>query len=172
MSYVLVACRLCLGLVFLVSAVSKVRGRKNFAEFVRATGELAPPLPAKPAATAVVAAEVAVVALLCTPWAATGFLVGAGLLTAFTVAVVTAIVRGRQVRCQCFGNSSAPVSWFQVARNALLLSVAAAGLLAGTVALDVPLEIGGVLVALAAGAVTSAVALLTDEIAVLFGPAH
>lgn len=170
MDYVLVACRLCLGLVFLASVFGKLRGRENFAEFVRATGELAPPLPKRPAATAVVAAEVAVVALLCSPWATTGFLVAAGLLLAFTIAVVTAIVRGRRVRCQCFGNSPAPVSWFQVARNALLSFVAAAGLLAGVHAPGGPLEIGGVLVALAAGAVAGSVALLTDEIAVLFEP--
>ncbi|CCH28381.1 MauE/DoxX family redox-associated membrane protein [Actinosynnema sp. NPDC047251] len=170
MEYAVVACRLCLGLVFLVSVFGKVRGRSNFADFVRATGELAPALPRTPAAVAVVAGEVAVVLLLCSPWAAVGMVLATGLLMVFTAAVAMAIARGRRVRCQCFGESSAPVGLPQVVRNALLITVAVVGWWGGTGATGVPPDAAGTALALAAGAVVGGIVLLTDDVVSLFRP--
>jgi hypothetical protein len=48
-----------------------------------------------------------------------------GLLAAFTVVLVNAIVSGRRVPCRCFGGTSdTPVSWRDVVRNVWLLLLA------------------------------------------------
>ncbi|MBM7772261.1 hypothetical protein JOD54_002465 [Actinokineospora baliensis] len=167
--YVHFAARIGLGLVFLVSAVSKLRGRQQFAEFVRATGQLAPVLPARGAAVVVVAIEVAVLVLLCSPWAATGFVVAGLLLLAFTTALVLAVVRGRKVRCQCFGDSTSDVGWLQVSRNVVLLALAAAGAVGGTSVAGLA-DTGWLLVALAAGALVGAAVVLSEEVVGLFTP--
>ncbi len=49
----------------------------------------------------------------------------ATLLVAFSATILPVIVRGRNVKCGCFGsNASLPMSWATVFRNGVLLAVA------------------------------------------------
>ncbi|MEU8197286.1 MauE/DoxX family redox-associated membrane protein [Microbispora amethystogenes] len=121
-------CRLLTGIVFLASAVSKLRGRAAYEEFTAATRALAPRLPARPAAALVAAAEAAVAPLLAwRPTALAGFCVALGLLAAFTVAMAAALRRRRRVLCRCFGASTVPVGPGHLVRNAVLAAAAATG---------------------------------------------
>lgn len=127
MAYLFAFCRLLTGIVFLTSAVSKLRGRAAYEEFTAAARALTR-LQARPVAALVVAAEVAVAPLLAwEPTVRFGFCVALGLLAAFTVAIVAAMRRGRRVPCRCFGASAVPVGHGHLARNAVLVVVAAAG---------------------------------------------
>ncbi|MBE3008899.1 methylamine utilization protein MauE [Microbispora sp. NEAU-D428] len=169
-------CRLLTGIVFLTSAVSKLRGRAAYEEFTVATRALAR-LPARPVAALVVAAEIAVAPLLAwPPTVLAGFCVALGLLLAFTVAIVVALRRGRRVPCRCFGASAVPVGPGHLARNAVLIVAAAAGAIqAATAAIQggagaVPGNLGAAglaAVALAAGAAAVLLSAI-GEIAGLF----
>ncbi|MEU7936504.1 MauE/DoxX family redox-associated membrane protein [Microbispora bryophytorum] len=169
MAYLFAFCRLLTGIVFLMSAVSKLRGRAAYEEFTVATRALTR-LPARPVAALVVAAEVAVAPLLAwPPTTLAGFCVALGLLAAFSVAVVVALRRGRRVPCRCFGASAVPVGPGHLARNAVLIVAAAAGAVhAGTG--TVPADLGAAGFAGAALAAGAAAVLLSaiGEIAGLF----
>ncbi|GIH63320.1 MauE/DoxX family redox-associated membrane protein [Microbispora siamensis] len=137
MAYLFAFCRLLTGIVFLMSAVSKLRGRAAYEEFTVATRALVR-LPARPVAVLVVVAEAAVAPLLAwRPTVLAGFCVALGLLVAFTVAIGVALRRGRRVPCRCFGASAVPVGPGHMARNAVLIVAAAAGAIqAGTGAIQ------------------------------------
>lgn len=127
MAYLFAFCRLLTGIVFLMSAVSKLRGRAAYEEFTAATRALVR-LPSRLVAALVVAAEIAVAPLLAwRPTTLAGFGVALGLLVAFTAAIVVALRRGRRVPCRCFGASAVPVGAGHLARNAVLIVAAAAG---------------------------------------------
>ncbi|MEV4324022.1 MauE/DoxX family redox-associated membrane protein [Microbispora rosea] len=176
MAYLFAFCRLLTGIVFLMSAVSKLRGRAAYEEFTAATRALVR-LPSRLVAALVVAAEIAVAPLLAwRPTALAGFGVALGLLVAFTAAIVVALRRGRRVPCRCFGASAVPVGAGHLARNAVLIVAAAAGAVqagagavhAGTGAVFAGLGPAGLAaVALAAGAVAVLLSAI-GEIAGLF----
>ena len=51
------------------------------------------------------------------------------LLVAFTLFLVVALLRGVEAPCACFGSmSSRPVTWWSVARNIVLMALAAVSL--------------------------------------------
>ncbi|GIH45143.1 Methylamine utilisation protein MauE [Microbispora rosea] len=176
MAYLFAFCRLLTGIVFLMSAVSKLRGRAAYEEFTAATRALVR-LPSRPVAALVVAAEIAVAPLLAwRPTVLAGFCVALGLLVAFTAAIVVALRRGRRVSCRCFGASAVPVGAGHLARNAVLIVAAAAGAVqagaggvqAGAGAVFAGLGPAGLAaVALAAGAVAVLLSAI-GEIAGLF----
>jgi len=119
-----------IGLVFLASAVSKLR---DYGEFFRSLPVLAPVRPAllRPLAVAVITSEAAVPILLVIPSTRTwGFGLGGGLLAAFSAAIAAALQRGRRTPCRCFGASSTPLGAGHLIRNTILLITAVAGGLA------------------------------------------
>ncbi|KAF4408031.1 MauE/DoxX family redox-associated membrane protein [Streptomyces lycii] len=171
MDYVLISCRALIGTVFLLSAVGKIRGRRRYTDFVTAVRGLAPGLPARGVAPAVIAAEAAVVVLLLrTESAAPGFVVALGLLAAFTAAIGAAVAKDRRVACQCFGASSAPVGAAHLVRNGVLLAAAASGLAAALGGTATGLRAEVVLTALATGVAVAVMTSFTDDIAHLFRP--
>ncbi|MER6514835.1 MauE/DoxX family redox-associated membrane protein [Nonomuraea sp. NPDC001636] len=126
-----------IGVVFAMSALSKIRGRTARAEFVRATGALLTallghrtgPRTARWAAAVVVVAESAVPVLIAAqvlhPLASVvGSAAAAVLLGLFSVAIVRALRRGVRTSCRCFGTSQAPLGRRHLARNLGLLAVA------------------------------------------------
>ncbi|MER5549018.1 MauE/DoxX family redox-associated membrane protein [Streptomyces sp. NPDC002589] len=126
MNLLLISCQLILTVVFLVSAIFKVRDIDTFA------GRVRPALPSRVArhsysvGVLVVFLEFAtVVLLLFVPYV--GFLESAVLLIAFTVHLVRVIRSGVQVPCGCAGSSEAPTSRVHVVRNLLLLVMAVTG---------------------------------------------
>ncbi|MFF5111354.1 MauE/DoxX family redox-associated membrane protein [Streptosporangium sp. NPDC000509] len=176
MEYVLVCCRLLVGVVFVVSAAGKMRTRGAYASFRAAAGELAPRLPLVPRALvppAVVAGELATALLLAVPsTVGAGFVIAVVLLTAFTIAIATAVRLRRHVICNCFGPSSTPVGPERLVHNGALLVVSLTGVVLsfGTASASVALEPAGVAAAAVTGLAGAALVLLADDITELFRP--
>jgi uncharacterized membrane protein YphA (DoxX/SURF4 family) len=120
------AARFILGSLFLLAGLSKLPRRREFADAVERyqlfPDRLVP----------LVARVVPVAELL----AGAALLLGLGLqivaalvalmLAAFTIAVSTALLRGREIDCGCFsGVSPTRITWLTVGRNAVLLLLAA-----------------------------------------------
>jgi hypothetical protein len=140
-------------MTFAASAVGKARDLPGFHQAVGAFA-LVPAGRVRLVASVLFGAEVVTVLLLVAgllPGAAAtvpiGLALGGLLLVAYTVGLVTVQVRKMQVTCHCFGASPVPVSWYDVARNVLLLAVAVTGVVAGVPA-DRPALADSVLVAL------------------------
>lgn len=124
----------CIGLVLIVSGLSKVTGFTRFRAAV-ADYRVVPTLLVTPVARLVAGIEVALAVALLTGvadpvgWAgaATTFLVFGG-------AMSVNLMRGRVIDCGCgAGDRGHPVSWWLVGRNVLLAGAAlAGGMLAGT----------------------------------------
>lgn len=178
MNYLLLACRMAIGLTFLVSLASKLRGRESWLRFADATARLLPAsmraLRAErrhALATVVAVAEGAVVVLMTVPaTASAGFAVALAALAAFSFVIHAAIRRGLAVPCHCFGGRTLPVGPADLARNALLGLIALTGL-ALTVLVPVrgPAELAGAAVAALAALLVTVLVVLTGEIADLFG---
>ncbi len=72
--------------------------------------------------------ELATAALLAVDVTAlAGLGVGAALLIVFTMAISSVLRRGTSASCRCFGASAQPLGRRHLVRNAILLSIAAAG---------------------------------------------
>ncbi|MDG6106215.1 hypothetical protein Daura_20180 [Dactylosporangium aurantiacum] len=182
MTYLLICCRLLLGVVFLVAVTGKLRGPAAFTAFVSSVRRMRvlPAALARPAATAVVAAEATIVAAAAVPVHAAGvlaFATAAALLTALTAGIVTSLARGGQEPCRCFGTADTPLGARHVARNAALAAVAGTGLLAGLLAaptgagpLAAPVDPALAAVAAAGGAVAGALIVMLDDIVALARP--
>ncbi|GAA1556420.1 methylamine utilization protein MauE [Actinomadura kijaniata] len=158
-----------IGLVFAVSAFTKLRDR---AGFTRSVPDLVPALPARllgPLAHTVIALEAAVPVLLAVPATRIlGFGVALVLLAAFTVAIAGALRRGRRAPCRCFGASAAPLGPRHLVRNGVLLAAASAGALAPGGAAPA----AGLAVAAAAGLVAGLLIVSFDDLVDLFAGSH
>ncbi|MDO3703185.1 MauE/DoxX family redox-associated membrane protein [Micromonospora sp. C28SCA-DRY-2] len=160
--YVEIGCRVLLGAVLLAAAVGKVSGRAAFREFARSVRDLGY-RPAGPLAAAVVAAEFGTVALLAV-FPLAGFLSGAALLLAFTVAIAANLRRGGGT-CRCFGRTATPLGRQHVWRNAFLIGSAVVGALAPAG----PVSPAGAGLAVAGALVAAALVVMMDEVRYLFG---
>jgi hypothetical protein len=168
MDYLRVGCASLIGLVFLASAVSKLR---DYGGFTRSLPALAPVRPGllQPLAVVVIASEAAVPILLAIPPAMTfGFGLSCCLLCAFSAAIAVALKRGQHAPCRCFGSSSRPLGAGHLIRNAILLITAVAGGLAGGLAPGVHAQLAGVAVAIPAGLFGAILIVAFDDIAYLF----
>src|SRR5579863_4975642 len=128
MPYVVLACRCLIGMVFAVSAISKLRSGRAYRAFTSWLGTL-PRLgtaDTRPLAAAFAATEVAVVAMLALPWTwRAGLLSAAAVLAVFAAGAVVIARSGVRAPCLCFGAAAAPVGRRHVLRNAALSAVAA-----------------------------------------------
>ncbi|MFJ8078415.1 MauE/DoxX family redox-associated membrane protein [Streptomyces sp. NPDC096176] len=173
MSYVAIGIRCLIGVVFLVSSLSKVSRRGAFASFTASVSEmrLLPPALAGTVASAVVSAECAVCVLLVIPAAPAmtlGFLAAAGMLTTFAAAITLSLRRGGRVACRCFGASTTPLGLLHVVRNGVLASLA---ILAAVVdAPRGPVQGAGALAAVCAGVMAAGVVVKLDDLVGLFTP--
>jgi hypothetical protein len=169
MIYMALACRCLIGLVFAVSAFSKVRSAAAFRDFSSWLNGL--PLPAtrgRPAAAVLAGTEVAIVALLLLPfgWTArAGLTLAAVTLAVFAAGTLLAVRRGVRAPCQCFGASSRPLGMRHAARDVLMCAAAAAGAVGGGASGAPP---AGVVLSLAAGAVAAMFVVFLDDITALF----
>ena len=94
-----------------------------FAESV-ANYRIVPPALVPAAAAAVVGIEIATaLALLANVWARAAAWVLAALLAVFTAGLSSALARGIDLACGCFGGS-APATWWTVLRDVVLLALA------------------------------------------------
>ena len=123
------ALRLALGALFVVTGVLKLGDPTAFAIEIH-NYQLFPWLAPVLAATLPAVEIVVGAALLAGPraWLRAGALASAGLMVVFTVAVGSAVVRGINISCGCFGAGSGPVTLMTVVRDVGLLG-ASVGLL-------------------------------------------
>ena len=171
------------GLVFLVSAVSKVRSAADYAEFAASVPAFGVPARWTRLFAAVTVGAELVIAVLLLPaavlvpvgigagrWlAGLGLVLAVGLLGVLTAAVWRAVGRGSGAACRCFGPARTVLGTRHVVRNALLLLVAVLG--AGTVFTvdSVALAVAGV--AAAVGVIGAVLVIRFDDLAELFaGP--
>lgn len=113
---------------FAASAVAKARDLDGFhATLVafRVAGDRA----ARRLAPLVLAAEVLVV-LLTVLFAPAGLALAALLLVVYTGLLASVRAHGTTVGCHCFGRTPLPVSWWDVARNLVLLAGIGVGVVA------------------------------------------
>lgn len=131
------------GLVLLVSAVSKVRGKSDYADFVASVPAFG--IPARWTrlfAVLTVTAEFVIALLLLASvfigrWpAVAGLVLAVGLFGVLTAAVWRAVARQSGAVCRCFGRASTTLGQRHVYRNAFLLAAALFGLGALNVAAD------------------------------------
>jgi hypothetical protein len=145
--------------VLLVSAVSKVRSRADYAEFVASVPAFGVPSRyVRLIALLTVCAEFTIVVLL--PWVPViGLSFAVVMFVVLTAAVWRAVSRRSGAVCRCFGRSPARLSVRHVVRNAFLLVAAVVGLVVPV--LD---PVASVLAAVL-GAVGAVVVLRFDDVA-------
>jgi hypothetical protein len=169
MTYAALMSRCLIGVVFAVSAVTKLRSGPAFRAFSAWVATLPMPWAGGRSVIAVVvaAAEAATVPLVVLPWTSVaGLVVAAAVLAAFTVGTfMAARSQAGAVPCQCFGLSSVPLAMPHAARNGLLCASAAAGAAGvGPVAAHLP----GVALSLGTGAAAALPAIFLDDLIALF----
>jgi uncharacterized membrane protein YphA (DoxX/SURF4 family)/peroxiredoxin len=122
---VVLALRLLLAGVFLVAGVAKLRDRDGSRQALEDFG--VPDSLARPAGLLLPVAEIAIAAALIVPPSARwGALAAAALLAVFVLAIANALAHGRAPDCHCFGQiHSEPAGWSTLARNGLLIALAA-----------------------------------------------
>jgi uncharacterized membrane protein YphA (DoxX/SURF4 family) len=121
----LLALRLGLGGLFVFAGASKLGDPAGFAIEI-SNYQLLPAL-APYLAIALPPVEILAGLLLAAAprgWRRPAALTLAGLVVLFTVAVSSALARGIDISCGCFGGGSAPVSLWTLARNVGLLAAA------------------------------------------------
>lgn len=161
MGEVRLGCACLIGLVFAVSAITKLR---DFDGFVRSIPALVPASRrlVRPLATSTTTLEALVPVLLVAPFTAPyGFGLAVVLLAAFTVVIAVAVRRGRHTTCRCFGPSSVPIGPRHLVRNGVLCTVAVLGALSHG---GLP-PAGGILLAVFAGLVGAILIISADDIA-------
>lgn len=111
-----------LGGPFLAAAVPKMLNAQAFAQDI-SNYQLMPEWSIGPLARVLPAVEVVVAAaLLAGIYQAGAALLSLGMLTAFTVSIVQALVRGIDLDCGCFGDAAAsPISMWSLVRNIALI---------------------------------------------------
>jgi hypothetical protein len=136
LTYLLTFCRLVIGLAFALSFAGKVRDVGQFTETIRKF-DLLPQGWAGPAAVLFLAGEAAVVALLILGGRLLPLAFGLAtlLLLLFTLALLSALRRGIETSCHCFGASDKPLTYYDVGRNAGFIGC---GLLGWWLAAQVP----------------------------------
>jgi uncharacterized membrane protein YphA (DoxX/SURF4 family) len=163
-TYLLVAARCLLGLVFAVSAFGKLRSPAAFrAEFA---GMAVVPGPAVgPVAALVIVLEAAVPVLLIVPATVpAGLLLAAALLVAFSVGIAVTLARGTGAACRCFGAAGSPFGRRHLLRNGLLVALAAGAAAAGA---DTLPPVPGALLSSFAGLVAALLVVGFDDLAAL-----
>jgi putative oxidoreductase len=117
--------RLGLGALFVIAGVLKLREPTDFATAI-ANYQLWPQL-AAPLAAALPSIEIVVglaVLIAPRPWRAGAAAAIALLMLMFTVATASAVVRGIDVACGCFGTESGTITGWTIGRDLALLAVA------------------------------------------------
>jgi hypothetical protein len=167
MQYVALACRVAIGVVFLVAVLGKMRGRSAFAGFRVSVRGLVPlgPRASTALSSAVVLAEGCVVVLLAIPGTVrVGLMLAGTVLVGFCAGIVRAMRSGSTTPCRCFGATGTPLGRRHLVRNAGLLAFVAAGLVPGPTAPHP----AGVALILLFGAVLAFIVIFFDELAYIF----
>lgn len=128
-TYVVMFCRIALAMTFAWSASSKLRDMSAFRDGITAF-RLLPAQWSAVLAWSFLGGEVAVTLLMAIGWPGLlrlGFVLAVGLLLIFSVALGSVMRRALRVSCNCFGRAEHQVSWYDLARNSLLIGCGLAG---------------------------------------------
>ncbi|MFO7540248.1 MAG: redoxin domain-containing protein, partial [Chloroflexota bacterium] len=119
LSYLLTFCRIVIGLAFAISFVAKARDVAQFAATIDRF-DLLPPSWIRPVALLFLGGEAAVVVLIIAGGRLLFLAFGLAtlLLFVFTLALLSALRRGIETSCNCFGASEKPLTYYDVGRNA------------------------------------------------------
>lgn len=169
MLYVSLACRLALVAVMTLAAVSKLRSPGVFAASLEGF-DFIPARLRSPLAVLVPVAELLIALLLAVPLTVTiGFVLATLFCCGLTAVPILVLVRGKTVKCACFGASEVPMSGWHVARNAVLLGAAGLGTLVALRLGDgVPAHAPGIALAVVAAGLLTTLIVFVDDIAALF----
>ncbi|GAA3768715.1 MauE/DoxX family redox-associated membrane protein [Micromonospora maritima] len=171
MQYVELLGRTVLALVFVASAVGKLKSGAAFVAFRRGLADmrLLPTAVVPAVAVAVVTGEVVAVVLLGLPGTGTaGLVLALVLLASFTAAIAVVLARGTRVSCPCFGGSSVSFGRRHLVRNGLLLGLGVAALVGGTS--QAPLAVPAALLSMAGAVVIAMVVVTFEDIADVLAP--
>ena len=128
--------------IFSISSWGKFTAPQEFEAAIVDFRIVSPKL-AKPLAFLFMIIEpVIVLLLLFKQTLSVGFLSAAFLLVVFTVALIAVIVRQLRIPCNCFGRNAKVVSWFDVSRNAILLTCALLGFISIRSVYTAPQKLG------------------------------
>ncbi len=123
-------CRAFLATLFATSGLKKVFSVRRFLQVVSSYDILPPPV-VKPAAISLIFGEIVIAVVLTIglcPRATAIF--AAFLLSLFTIAMATNLIRGRKnLDCGCFGRTGTKIHWALVARNIVIIVVVCGTLL-------------------------------------------
>lgn len=177
MTYVYLSSRALIGIVFAMSAFTKLRSRSAFRSFVSWLSALPVPLARTwPRACAVLmtGAECAVVLLLALAWTwPAGLLLAGVILAVFAIGTLVALRHGASTPCQCFGTAAVPLGRHHLVRNLLLCGVAVAGAAGETAATAGTVPPAGAVTSLGAGVVVALFVVFYDDLTVLLAvPRH
>jgi len=116
--------RIMIVILFLYSSISKLFSLDSFVTSVEGF-QLVPKWASRMTAWAIILFEMALVVLsiLGTKYALYAQYLAVALLTLFTLALITVILRRIDVSCNCFGRKVRGVRWTDVLRNAIFLSI-------------------------------------------------
>jgi hypothetical protein len=166
MVYIALTCRCLVGIIFAVSAFSKLRSGSAFRAFAAWLADFGLPLAGRGSAVVLAGAEAALVPLITLPWtAAAGLALAAGAAALFAAGTLMIVRRGAKVSCRCFGASAAPLGLAHVARDAVLCVAAAVGAAgAGSAGARAP----GIVLSVVVAVVLAAFVLFLDDLTELF----
>ena len=120
--------RVVLGLLFAWAALAKIGDGRAFAEQVHNFRLLPVALENLAAMTLPWIELVAAMALVLGVRARAGAVIATAMLTVFTAAVLSALYRGLDIGCGCFGTSDLTrVGWAKVGQNLAMLALGALG---------------------------------------------
>ncbi len=124
--YVAVLIRLTLGMVFLVASIEKVADPAAFASSINNYKLLSPAVSMALASTLPWVELLCAIALLFGVGARGSALLVSLLLAVFTVAVISALMRGLDISCGCFTQDpqAGKVAWEKVVENSIMLVAA------------------------------------------------
>lgn len=113
--YLLTFWKLTVGLLFLISAISKLKSFSQYVDTVR-DFRLLPESFTRLAAVLVLISELLIVLFLF-KWQVIAFCLASILLIIFSAAFASVLFRNVQTTCNCFGTSQHPISQVDLVRN-------------------------------------------------------
>lgn len=122
-------CRMTIGLVFLIAVLGKIGNLQSFINTV-IDFNIFPYKSSKILANVIIGLEILIVLFMFTNndmllW---GWTISLILLTSFSLAMLIAIIRRKDISCRCFGLSGEKVSFIDIFRNFLLILCSLIGL--------------------------------------------
>ena len=128
-AYALTFCRIAIAIMFALAWMGKIRNITTFQEAI-SDFRLLPENWSKVVARISISLELVTIVFMIIGknLLLVGFLLAIGLLTTFSIALVTTLLRKMKVICNCFGLTENPISPYDIVRNLLFILCSAVGI--------------------------------------------